>query len=190
MGAASELGRADLGVEEGAAQRGQQQRQYNASTGTEMLTGIERDQAARRERNALNRQGIQQSNQAVKYGQGMGVQQAKTRGAQTVADAKRQDAQEARGWMNQQQQQAAAEEGREYDRQQNVWQQQAGQQQQTTQQQAAKDAQPKGWEKGIGLAMGAVGAAIPAVGMAQNIGKMAMKKSAPAVGYGIGAWDS
>jgi hypothetical protein len=188
MGVASELGRAGLGVEEAAAQRAQQQRQYGTSLGTEMATGIERDQAARRERNALNRQGIQQSNQAVKYGQGMGVQQAKTRGAQTVADAQRADAAEGRGYVNEAARAAAAEKGQELDRQMNAWQIQGGQQQNATQQQAQQDARPKGWEKAISMGMGAVGAAVPLIGMAQNVGKMATKPAAGGYTDPYGNW--
>jgi len=159
LGAASELGRAGIGVEEGAAQRGQQQRQYGTSLGTEMATGIERDTQSRKLGNTMDRQAQTRANQEQRYGQGMGIQQAKTRGAQTVADRRAADAQEGRQWMNAAQQQAAQEESGEYDRQMNAWQQQAGQQQGTTAQQAAKESQPKLWEKLGSLAIGGIGTA-------------------------------
>ena len=187
LGAASELGKAGLGVEEGAAQRAQQQRQYGTTLGTEMATGIERDTQARKMSNTTDRQAQTRANQQQRFGQGMDVQQAKRQGAQTVADAQRADKAEGRAYVNNAAQQAAAEKGQELDRQMNAWQIQGGQQANTTKTQAAQDAQPKWWEKTIGMATGAVGAAVPLVGAAQKIGKMSMPK---APGYGIGAWDS
>jgi hypothetical protein len=159
LASASELGRAGIGVEEGAAQRGQQQRQYNATTGTEMATGIERDTTARKLGNTVDRQAVNQANQATRYGQGMGIQQAKTAGAQRVAD-KRIDAQyRGQDYLDRTQQQAAAEQGQEYDRGQNAWQTQGGMMQNTTNSQIQRDAQPKPWEKALGMVIGGAKAA-------------------------------
>lgn len=159
LASASELGRAGVGVEEGAAQRAQQQRQYGTSLGTEMATGIERDTQARKASNAYNRQGVQARNVDTKYNQGMGVQQAKTAGAQRVAD-KRIDAQyRGQDYLDRTQQQAAQEQGQEYDRGQNAWQQQGSMMQNTTNSQIQRDAQPKPWEKALGYVVGGAKAA-------------------------------
>jgi hypothetical protein len=89
----------------------------------------------------------------------MGVQQAKTAGAQRVAD-KRIDAQyRGQDYLDRGQQQAAAEQGQEYDRGQNAWQQQGNMMQNTTNSQIQRDAQPKPWEKVLGAVIGGAKAA-------------------------------
>jgi hypothetical protein len=190
MGAASELGKAGVGVEEGAAQRGQQQRQYNATTGTEMATGIERDTTARKTSNTMDRQAVNRANQATKFGQGMDVQAAKRQGAQQVADKRLEAQYRGQDYLTRAEAGSTADKNQELDRQMNAWQIQSGQQQSAAQAQAAKEAQPKLWEKVVGAASGAVGAAIPAVGMAQKFTGGLVKKPAPTQGYGVGAWDS
>jgi hypothetical protein len=159
LGAASELGKAGLGVEEGAAQRAQQQRQYGTTLGTEMATGIERDTQARKAANTMDRQAQVRANQGQRYGQGMGIQEAKRSGALQVAEGKRADQREARNWLNTSTAQSAAEEQADYDREHNAYSQQGGQMQGTTQAQANRDAQPKWYDKVISAGIGAVGAA-------------------------------
>jgi hypothetical protein len=188
LGVASELGKAGLGVEEGAAQRAQQQRQYGTSLGTEMATGIERDTQARKASNAYNRQGVNAANIEGKYSQNMGIQNAKTERAKAVADAARQDAAEGRAYQTHGIDTAQQEEYGNYDTQGNVYGQQGQQRQGTTQMAAQQANQPKWWEKVGSMAIGAAGAAVPMMGAAQKVGKMAMAPKA--VGYGIGAWDS
>jgi hypothetical protein len=175
MGAASELGRAGIGVEEGAAQRAAQQRQYNASLGTEMATGIERDTQARKMSNTTDRQAVRRANQAQRFGQGMDVQQAKRQGAQQVADKRLEAQYRGQDYLTRAEAGSTADKNQELERQMNAWQAQAGMQQNTTQQQYAKEAQPKTWEKVVGAASGAVGAAVPMIGAGQKIAKVAMK---------------
>ena len=185
MGAASELGRAGIGVEEGAAQRAAQQRQYNASLGTEMATGIERDTQARKASNTMDRQAQLRANQAQRYNQGMGVQEAKRSGALQVAEGKRADQREARNWLNTSAAQSAAEEQGDYDREHNAYSQQGGQMQNTTQAQAARDAQPKWYDKVISAGVGLAGAAATG-GMLGGAGG-AVSKIPKATGKGGGA---
>lgn len=188
----SELGRAGLdvegrgiGVEEGAAQRAAQQRQYNASLGTEMATGIERDTQARKASNTMDRQAQLRANQAQRYNQGMGVQEAKRSGALQVAEGKRADQREARNWLNTSVAQSAAEEQGDYDREHNAYSQQGGQMQNTTQAQAARDAQPKWYDKVISAGVGLAGAAATG-GMLGGAGG-AVSKIPKATGKGGGA---
>jgi hypothetical protein len=173
-------------VEEGAAQRAAQQRQYNASLGTEMATGIERDETARKTANTMDRQAQNRANQSMRFGQGMDVQAAKRQGAQQVADKRLEAQYRGQDYLTRAEAGSTADKNQELDRQMNAWQQQGNMQQQSTQQQIAKENQPKTWEKVVGAVSGAVGAAIPAVGMAQKFMPKAAS-SAPARGYNTGS---
>jgi len=159
LGAAGDLGRTRVGAEEGSAGREQQSRQYNTSMGTDIATGIERDEQARAAGLAENRQKTNFANQATRFGQGMDVQQAKRQGAETVANKRLGQQETALGWKERQEAAARDEEEGGYDREQRAYEFKTGAQDQATQNQLRRDERVRGWEKVGGMVVGGLGAA-------------------------------
>jgi len=189
LGAAGDLGRTRVGAEEGAGQREQQARQFNTATGTEIVTGIEKDTAARRAGLAENRQKTNFANQDARFRQGMDVQQAKRQGSQTVADKRLSQQETALSWKERQEAAARAEEEGGYDREQRAFEFKTGAQDQATQNQLRRDERVRGWEKVGGMIVGGVGAAasgglLPGAGAAAKVASPAMKAAKGAAGLG------
>ena len=155
---AKTIGQTRLGAEQGINSQQRQQAQYNATTGTEMATGIERDEADRAKYIASNRQGVNRANQQQQYQQGAGRNEALSGRATQVAGARRADAQEGRGWIRDQAGVSNQNAQNEYNRQGQTYATQGQLAQGTTAMQQKQDAQPKWWEKLIGAGAQAAGA--------------------------------
>lgn len=158
-GIAQTLGQTRLGAEQGINAQQRQQAQYNATTGTDMATGIERDEAARAQYLANNRQQTSRANQQQRFQQGAGRNEALSGRAMQVAGARRADAQEGRGWIRDQAGVANQNAQNEYNRQGQTYATQGQLAQGTSALQQKQNAQPKWWEKLIGAGAQAAGAA-------------------------------
>lgn len=92
---------ADLGAQEQAAN------QFNQNTGISVATTADNTASTRAAQIAGNRQDVKQYAQQAQYDRGMGVNNAISQGAQTVANARREGQQEVRGYLTGQQAQAS-----------------------------------------------------------------------------------
>ena len=155
---AKTLGQTRLGAEQGINAQQRQQAQYNTGMGTDIATGIERDENERARYMASNRQQVNRANQQQRFQQGAGRNEALSSRAQTVANQRRADAQEGRGWIRDQAGVSNQNAQNEYNRQGQTYATQGQLAQGTTAMQQKQDAQPKWWEKLIGAASQAAGA--------------------------------
>jgi len=155
---ATTVGQTRVGTEQGINAQQRQQNQYNASTGTALATGIEQDTAARARDIAGNRQTTNRTNQNQQFQQGMTRNEARSGRATQVAGARRQDAQEGRGYIREQAGVANQNSQNEANRQGQIYATQGQLAQGTTSAQQRKDQQPKWWEKIIGAGAQAAGA--------------------------------
>jgi hypothetical protein len=158
QGIARDIGQTRLNAEQGINSQQRQQSQYNTSMGTDIATGVERDSADRAAQIAANRQTQNRANQTQRFGQGMTRNDAMSGRTTQVAGARRQDAQEGRGWIRDQAGMSNSNAQREYDRQGSIYATQGQLAQGTTAAQQRKDQQPKWWEKLIGAGAQAAGA--------------------------------
>lgn len=156
---ATTIGQTRVGTEQGINAQQRQQNQYNASTGTALATGIEQDTAARARDVAGNRQTTNRTNQNQQFQQGMTRNEARSGRATQVAGARRQDAQEGRGYIREQAGVANQNSQNEANRQGQIYATQGQLAQGTTSAQQRKDQQPKWWERAIAATVGATAAA-------------------------------
>jgi CxxC motif-containing protein (DUF1111 family) len=105
-----------------------------------------------------NRQQISMANQDNRFQRGRQIAGDFSGRAQTVADARRADAQEGRQWLQTQQQGYRGDEQNAYNRQLGVYGTQANALAGTTAQQQQQDNKPKTWEKILGAGLGAASA--------------------------------
>jgi hypothetical protein len=159
MDIATTAGRAKLDAETGINSQQRQVGQFNTTTGTGIATGIERDAAERAKEVAANRQTTNRANQTQKFNQGTTRIGGSSQMAQTVANARRDDAKEGRGYIRDQQTQANANAQAGMNRQANIYATQGQLGQGATNTAQKKDAQPKWWEKVIAAGAQAAGAA-------------------------------
>lgn len=154
-GIAKTIGDARLGSEQQINAQQRQQNQYNATTGTDMATGIDRDSSSRALTLAQNRQATARGNQATRFGQNMDRSQAIAQRTGQVAQARRDDAKEGRQYLQNQAGVANQNQQNEYNRQSDIYGTQGQLGQAPTRNQMQKDLQPKWWEKSIAAAVGA-----------------------------------
>lgn len=184
-------GAAEIDAEQFANSSERQQSQFNAGLGTDIATGIERDESARARDIALNRQGTRRENQRQRYDQSSDIGRHRAGVAQTAGNARRQGAAEGRDWIRT----AYGEEGRREEsnlnRQQQNYGMQGQQQQATTNAQIQQNAAPRWWERAIGAAAGVAGAVAPALtgGVGGGVGSRIKRSPAGSRAPG-GAWDS
>lgn len=156
---AKTIGQTRLGAEQGINAQQRQQAQFNAGMGTDIATGIERDENERARYIASNRQQTSRANQQQRFQQGAGRNEALSGRATQIANQRRADAQEGRGWIRDQAGVANQNAQNEYNRQGQTYATQGQLAQGTTAMQQKQDAQPKWWEKLIGAGAQAAGAA-------------------------------
>ncbi len=159
MDVANTTGQARITGEQQINAQGRQQQQFNATTGTEMATGIERDESERSRYIAGNRQDVRQNAANTRFQQTAGVNSELSRRNETVANARRGDAQEGRGYLRQRQDQANSNVNAEAGRQVQAYGVQTQAAQNTTQAQQTQQNQPRWWEKVAGMAIGGATAA-------------------------------
>lgn len=163
MQAAGERAQLGAGTERAINEQQRQQRQYNTSTGTQIATGIERDTADRSRVLAENRQQTQQGIVDARYNRNRYRDQqiAGRRGA--VADARRGDEREARGYMTGMTGMFNQNEQNEYDRQQRAYQTQVGGANDAARTGVLADQRPKWWESLLAAGAQAAGGIAAAV---------------------------
>lgn len=155
MGAATTTGQARMGTEQAAADRAQQQRQFNTQTGTGIMRDMTDANTATEQWLAQNRQNTEFDNRGDVYDRQKYVDQQTAGRTGAVAEARRGDEREARGYLTDQIAQTGNREQQERNRELQTWGTQVGGAVGTTQAQQAQDNQPKWWEKLIGGVAGA-----------------------------------
>jgi hypothetical protein len=157
MGAAAQTGQARIGSEQ--AMRGQEmnQRQFNTTTGLNMAKDIDQTNSDRAKYMSENRQGVNTYNQGQRFNQGMATNQLASQRAQTIADQRRADAAEGRGYLRGQEGLKSGEQQAESNRQAAVYGTQAGLANQTSQLQNQAEAKPSTFDKIMGAAGGVLG---------------------------------
>lgn len=156
---AKTVGGARQSGEEAINAQQRQQRQFNTTTGTGIATGVESDAAARAAAIAAQRIAASRANQAQRFQQGATRIGASSDMAQTVAGARRADAQEGRGYIREQAGVANTNAQNDYNRQASIYATQGQLGQATTGAQIQKDARPKWWEQMIAAAAAGAGTA-------------------------------
>jgi hypothetical protein len=159
MDIATTGGKTRLGAEQDINAQQRQVGQFNTTTGTGIATGIERDTSDRAASVAGNRQATRRGNQTQRFSQGATRTGASSDMAQTVANARRDDAKEGRGYIREQQTQANANSQAGMNRQANIYATQGQLGQGATNTALRRDQAPKWWEKVMAAGAQAAGAA-------------------------------
>lgn len=154
-------GQAELAAETTANASERQQSQFNAGLGTDIATGIERDEAARAAAVAGNRQQTGRTNQTQRAGQSTAIAGHRADVARTAGQARREGAQEGRQGVRANLGVSAGREDANLNRQQQTFGQQGQQMQGNTGQAIQQSQAPTWWERGIGAAAGIAGAVAP-----------------------------
>jgi hypothetical protein len=161
MDTAQTLGQAGVNAKFGhlAAQQGQLQ--YNAGLGTEIATGVDRDQSNRSAYISGNRQGVNQGNQATAYGQKLNETELLSGRHTQVADTRLDAGREGRGYVREQIGVATNREANERNTQSGVYNTQTRGRLGTTGQAITYDRTPGTAERIIGTAIGGARAVLP-----------------------------
>lgn len=168
MNAATAVGQSRIQTERDNAGRETQSRQFNTGMGTDIATGIERDSAARAGAVAGNRQATARGNQNQRFGQGMEVSNTNANRAIAVGNARRQDAAEGRGYLQNRINAGTAEERADYNLQMQGYGTQGGLLQGNTSLAVQQDQAPRWWERVIGAGTQVAGALLGAGGVRGN----------------------
>mgnify|MGYP001590950612 CR=1 FL=1 len=160
MEAARVSGQADIQSEQAMNDQRRQQEQYNASQGTEIATGIERDAAARNLALAQNRQRTNAANVETRYSQGRQTSADLSARSQQIAAERAKQAAEGREYVTNRAKIAGGYEQSEYDRQASQYGTTGQLGQGTTGQQLQWATRPRAWETVLGAAAGVAGAAV------------------------------
>ena len=159
MSNAREVGNQEIGIERDAGNRAMDLDRYYTSLGTDIATGIDRDYRQTAQQIANTRVGAARARAEDQFNRGRYVDSQYTARYGGVADARRDDQREARGWFTGQQQMSNQNSQNEYGRQVQTYGAQSGAMNQADLNRIQQDRAPRLWERIAQVGIGAVGAA-------------------------------